>query len=260
MPSSSGRGSRYERAAVVREEIAIAINNLLNARRRPDRGPAAPETRISRWPAIFALLALGLLVWWMPLPDRMRVGPPWLLLAVETPVMILLATVHHFELPVPPRAIRFAALTVLAVATALIAFSLFVLIADVVHEPLPGQARPPTPRGLLESAAGLWTSNVIVFTLWYWELDGGGPHHRHRPEPPPTDFLFPQQTGPGIGPPTWRPSFVDYLFVAFTNATAFSPTDTLPLTARVKALMMAQALISLLMVAIVAARAVNILQ
>jgi uncharacterized membrane protein len=100
---------------------------------------------------------------------------------------------------------------------------------------------------------------VIVFALWYWELDRGGPQRRRQPDHPAPDFLFPQQSGPDVGPPGWSPSFIDYLFVAFTNATAFSPTDTLPLTRRVKVLMMVEAFTSLLMVAVLAARAVNIL-
>ncbi len=108
-------------------------------------------------------------------------------------------------------------------------------------------------------AAGLWAANVLIFALWYWEIDRGGPHRRHESAPPDPDFLFPQQSGPDIGPQDWMPEFVDYLFVAFTSATAFSPTDTLPLTRRVKVLLMVQELSSLVMVALLAARAINVL-
>ena len=116
-----------------------------------------------------------------------------------------------------------------------------------------------TGKLLLLSALNIWFTNVIVYALWYWELDQGGPHERGLADCPRPDFLFPQMTAKEFSPPDWSPGFVDYLFVSFTNATAFSPTDTLPLTPAVKVLMMVQAMTSLLTVALVASRAVNIL-
>jgi hypothetical protein len=116
---------------------------------------------------------------------------------------------------------------------------------------------------LIGSGALIWSTNIVATAVVFWELDRSGPfardpRHRRREQPP--DLLFPQMTGvPGIDPEAWRPSFVDYLFVAFTTATAFSPTDTMPLTGRLKILMMAAASVSLATIAIVAARAVNIL-
>jgi len=98
-----------------------------------------------------------------------------------------------------------------------------------------------------------------VFALWYWELDRGGPDARRRPRHRQPDFLFPQMVTPACAGPRWAPGFVDYLYVSFTNATAFSPTDTMPLTPWAKMLLLLQALASLLTVALVAARAVNIL-
>jgi hypothetical protein len=100
---------------------------------------------------------------------------------------------------------------------------------------------------------------VIVFGLWYWELDRGGPSARHDPHHREPDFLFPQMATPGAARPDWAPGFLDYLYVSFTNATAFSPTDTMPLTPLAKGLMGVQSAASLLTVALVAARAVNIL-
>jgi hypothetical protein len=100
---------------------------------------------------------------------------------------------------------------------------------------------------------------VIVFGLWYWELDRGGPSARHDPHHREPDFLFPQMATPGSARPDWAPGFLDYLYVSFTNATAFSPTDTMPLTPLAKSLMAVQSAASLLTVALVAARAVNIL-
>jgi len=117
---------------------------------------------------------------------------------------------------------------------------------------------------LLADAVNLFATNVIIFGLWYWELDQGGPFKRACTHPSPPDFLFPQMSLGDeeralIGAAHWRPSPIDYLFLAFTNATAFSPTDTLPLTAKAKISMMVQAAVSLMTIAIVAARAVNIL-
>lgn len=112
-------------------------------------------------------------------------------------------------------------------------------------------------EGLLRSAALLWLSNILVFALWYWELDGGGPTKRHATGHQAADFMFPQQENGNDG--SWAPHFLDYVFLAFTGATALSPTDTMPLTRLAKALMMVEALTALLVLSILAGRAVNIL-
>jgi hypothetical protein len=110
---------------------------------------------------------------------------------------------------------------------------------------------------LLHDAALLWVSNIIVFALWYWELDGGGPFKRHHAGHKAADFMFPQQAdGNTQG---WVPYFVDYLFLAFTGATALSPADTFPLSRLAKALMMMEAVFSLIILVVLAARAINIL-
>jgi uncharacterized membrane protein len=117
-------------------------------------------------------------------------------------------------------------------------------------------------KTLLGAAAGVWLTNVVVFGLLYWELDRGGPLGRvgARPAPKHVDLQFPQDAAPDVAPPGWRPAYVDYLFVSLTSSTAFSPTDTMPLTHRAKLLMGSQALVSLLTVGLVAARAVNVLK
>jgi hypothetical protein len=125
-------------------------------------------------------------------------------------------------------------------------------------------ASKETGFALLADAVNLFATNVIIFGLWYWELDRGGPFKRVCTHPAPPDFLFPQMSlgvdeRAAVGAIDWHPSPIDYLFLAFTNATAFSPTDTLPLTAKAKFSMMLQAAVSLMTIAIVAARAVNIL-
>lgn len=114
-------------------------------------------------------------------------------------------------------------------------------------------------RPLLYGAVSVWLTNIIVFGLWFWELDRGGPMARARAKERHPDFLFPQMVTPEIAQPNWRPEFVDYLYVSLTNAAAFSPTDTMPLTRAGKTLMSAESLVSIVTVGIVAARAVNIL-
>ena len=144
------------------------------------------------------------------------------------------------------------------VLTALVTVANTASLAALVHALLQGKAgNGPT---LLLDALNIWGTNVIIFALWFWTTDRGGAALRGHPNAGEPDFLFPQMTlDPQEAQARFLPGFVDYLFLAFTNATAFSPTDTLPLTARAKLLMMAEALISLLTVALVAARAVNIL-
>lgn len=112
---------------------------------------------------------------------------------------------------------------------------------------------------LLRSGGSIWLTNVVVFALWYWEFDRGGPGARAEARNHVPDFLFPQMTDPDLASPHWAPSFFDYLYMSFTNSSAFSPTDVLPLTRWAKALMLSQSLISLGVVVLVVARAVNIL-
>jgi hypothetical protein len=111
---------------------------------------------------------------------------------------------------------------------------------------------------LLLKAITVWATNVIAFGLWYWAIDRGGPVRRLRPDPPPPDFQFPQMENPQLAQPGWRPQLIDYIYVSFTNAVAFSPTDAMPLSRHAKLLMMFESAISSLTVLLVAARAVNI--
>ncbi len=112
---------------------------------------------------------------------------------------------------------------------------------------------------LLSTGAAIWTTNVIGFALWYWQFDRGGPAARARGDRDVPDFLFPQMQAKDIDP-EWEPTFVDYLYVSFTNATAFSPTDTMPLSRWTKLTMLVQSAVSLATVALVVARAVNVLR
>ncbi len=114
-------------------------------------------------------------------------------------------------------------------------------------------------RGLLASGGSIWLTNVVVFGLWYWELDRGGPGKRAQAIHPFPDFMFPQMSDPRYAPHSWHPNFFDYLYTSFTNASAFSPTDVMPLTRWAKMLMLVQSTTALLLVGLVFARAVNIL-
>jgi len=112
---------------------------------------------------------------------------------------------------------------------------------------------------LLASGGAVWLVNVLTFALWYWEFDRGGPIERATGTHPTPDFLFPQMSTPDMAPKDWEPEFLDYLYLAFTNSTAFSPTDTLPMSRWAKAVMLLQSLLSLVIAALVVARAVNAL-
>jgi hypothetical protein len=203
-----------------------------------------------RWPAAVALVAAGCM--YLGLPEQLSVGPRWLLLSI---ILVLLA-----PLVITHRSGRYRLNHILAlVADAILTIFLIGSLTFLVQG-LPSHRE--TPQALLRSAAGLWLTNILVFALWYWRLDAGGPHAReHASGPIKSAFLFPQMTRPQTGEngTPWYPHFVDYLFLAFNTSTAFSPTDTSVLSRRAKLAMMAQALISLMILALLAARAVNIL-
>jgi hypothetical protein len=148
---------------------------------------------------------------------------------------------------------RIASIGVIAIITAANAASIMLL----VHELVVGAETQANL--LLKAGVHMWCTNVLVFGLWFWQLDGGGPLARRLGDARAQDFLFPQQTMEQDGP-RWQPTFIDYLYVAFTNATAFSPTDTLPLSKWAKVLMMLESIASLLLAIMVVARAVNILK
>jgi hypothetical protein len=148
---------------------------------------------------------------------------------------------------------RWLSLAMIAILSAANAASIVLLVHLLIHG---AHANAPT---LLRAAVHMWVVNVLVFALWYWELDGGGPIARPRCEPWGRDFLFPQHTDEVLLRGGWRPLFLDYLYVSFTNAAAFSPTDTMPLTSMAKSLMAGQSLVALITVGLVVARAVNIL-
>lgn len=215
--------------------------------------PNAPARPEPRWPAMFALLAVGGLR--LALPEQLSVGPGWLLLAIIIVLIIPSVWAHTAGKAALNRALGFV---VTGVITLDMIWSLGLLISALPQH-------KESPLDLLESAAALWITNILVFALWYWRLDAGGPNERDlRGTHTDGAFLFPQMTldleaKRAMGEENWNPGFVDYLFIAFNTSTAFSPTDVPVLSRWAKLLMMVQSLISLATIALLAARAVNIL-
>lgn len=209
--------------------------------------------REPRWPATIALLAVGGLR--LALPNALAVGPNWLVLVI---VSIMLVPLVWTRLGGSHGWNQRLGYVVNGVVTADMLWSLGLLIRAL-------PAHTESPAAMLRSAAALWVTNILVFASWYWRLDAGGPHERDlRAEHAAGAFLFPQMTLDDQAKDEmelqgWSPNFVDYLFVAFNTSTAFSPTDAPVLSRWAKVLMMTQSLISFMTVALLAARAVNIL-
>lgn len=203
--------------------------------------------REPRWPSLVATLAVGCLYW--SLPEPLSVGPSWGLAAFVGVLLIPIIVTYRRGVYGMSRILTLIANAVITLA--MIASLVFLIEGIPQHR--------EDPRVLLRAAAALWITNVLVFALWYWKLDGGGPVVREtRRSRLESSFLFPQMMTEE-GEATWTPHFVDYLFLAFNTSTAFSPTDTAVLSRWAKAGMMLQSLISLTIVALLAARAVNIL-
>ncbi len=201
-----------------------------------------------RWPVVVALLAAGGI--YVAMPPAMALGGRWTLL-VLVGVLLVPAVVTH-------RAGKHRLNMIIGLCiNGVVSFFELTSLALLIRQ-LPDSATKPVL--LLQSAVALWLTNVLVFSLWYWRLDGGGPRARHIHNPRGTGwFLFPQMLLPAQASEPWMPKYVDYLFLAFNTSTAFSPTDTAVLARPAKLLMMAQSLISVAIVALVAARAVNII-
>jgi uncharacterized membrane protein len=202
------------------------------------------------WHVEFIVLAA--IVLQLALPDRFVFGIHWLLPGLEILLAMLLAATT-------PRQRVFQSLkrrinVVLLVSV--IGIGNLYALTQVANQLLQ-QGRIDNGRELILTAINIYLTNIIVFALLYWEMDGGGPGHRRAASDTERDFLFPQSSLPALK--DWHPTSVDYLYVSSTNATAFSPTDTMPLSRRAKMLMLLQSIISLVVVALVAARAVNIL-
>jgi uncharacterized membrane protein len=189
------------------------------------------------------------------LPERLTLGPSWLLPSVEGALLAALTVVAPHPRWRESELRRKVAIALIALVSGTNIFSLVELVRFLLHHHV------GTARELIFAGVQLWLTNVLLFSLWYWELDQGGPQKRaaRARTDEPLDFMFPQDAQPELKPPGWAPGLIDYLYVSFTNATAFSPTDTMPLSQSAKLLMTAQALTSLLILVLVVSRAVNIL-
>ena len=204
------------------------------------------------WPA--QLTILGAIALQVALPERLTAGPSWLIPALEAAMLIgFTATFGRRVEEEHPTRRRFA-IGLTAFVSAANIYSLAALTHYLLHHNV-GNGRELIISGML-----IWLTNFLIFGLWYWETDRGGPGRRAVGRDTEPDFLFPQMQDDAIEPRHWRPQFLDYMYVSLTNATAFSPTDTMPLSQTAKAIMGVQSLVSLVTIGLIVSRAVNILQ
>ena len=217
--------------------------------------PGNPE---SRWPVLVALISA--IVMQGAIPRRYTVVPRWPLLAMELALVVVLLIINPVRLTRATRLGKGASLLLLAAITIDNTASAVVLDYHILTGTVSNDAAL-----LLGSGAAVFITNIIVYGIWYWEIDLGGPFARagvteRTPEQRYPDFLFPQMDVRRLAPNDWEPRFLDYLYVSLTNVMAFSPTDTMPLTRRAKGMMSLQALVAVSTLALVFARAVNVLR
>jgi uncharacterized membrane protein len=227
-----------------------------------DEAAAAPhaddaaELRIgeSRWPPAAALVAfmalnIGLRVW---LPNEGAIRVVWLVPAIEAVLLAVLLASDQASLTRRARWLRPLCVTLVCILVAAALWATALLVYDLIK----GKGVTESPSELLASGGVVWLGNNLSFALLYWLIDSGGPIARARGQAP-IDFAFTQHMSPELAPPGWRPVFLDYLHLGFTNATAFSPTDVMPLTHRAKYTMLVQSTVALALFGLIVARAVN---
>jgi len=241
-----GALGKFERMVDPRRAVHTAGEHLGPAWSRLTSEEPRVQVTIAILVAVAAMAAL---------PPRVANRPRWVLdglaLLLLAGVFVAKSARHDRR----TRVLRVVSLTLIGVMSIANATSAGRMIVDLARAE--GIRDPAT---LLRTGALIWVTNVIIFGLWYWEFDRGGPTERAAGSDPYPDLLFPQMTSPELAPADWEPGFLDYLYVSFTNAAAFSPTDVLPMTRWAKTLMMTQSAISVITVALVIARAVNILK
>ena len=216
--------------------------------------PGNPESRLPVLGALVTVIAMQAAI-----PARYTVVPRWPLVVLEVLLLAVLLIINPIQIKRSTRLGKITSFVLLAAITADNSASAVVLDYNIVTGKVSNDAGL-----LLGSGAAIFITNVLVFGVWYWELDRGGPFRRlgvdpNHPKPTFPDFLFPQMSTPKVAPKTWEPRFIDYLYVSLTNVMAFSPTDTMPLTHRAKAMMTLQAVVAVSTIALVFARAVNVL-
>ena len=208
-----------------------------------------PESALPVLLAVLSAVALQVAI-----PKSLTLVPRWPLLVMEVLLLIVLLVINPLTMSRRTRMGRYATWGLLAAITVDNTLSAVLLDVRIITGEVSNKAAV-----LLGSGAAVFVTNIIVFGIWYWELDRGGPFARHEGERPYPDFMFPQMTTPNVAKPDWRPTFVDYLYVSVTNVMAFSPTDTMPLARWAKAMMTVQAMVALSTAALVISRAVNVL-
>ncbi len=204
------------------------------------------------WPAQLTVLAAVLLS--LDLPSELTIRPVWLIPAIEG---VLLAALVVMTPRVQQQAQKRRRLALVLIG--LVSASNLLNLVLLTHRLLHGASTNSFGHALILAGVEIWITNVLLFAVWFWELDRGGPLARRADELRTPDFLFPQMTDPRLGGIDWRAGYIDYLYTSFTNATAFSPTDTMPLSPMAKMLMAVQSAASLVTIGMVVARAVNII-
>lgn len=214
--------------------------------------PGDPESRWATLTALIVAMALQLAV-----PDQYTVVPRWPLITLEALLLAVLVLINPTKFTRTNAFERTASMVLLAAITLDNIASAVVLDVQILTGKVSQEAEL-----LLGSGGAVFLTNIIVFGIWYWEMDLGGPFARGSTDRKlrHPDFLFPQTDNPRIAGPDWAPRFADYLYVSFTNVVAFSPTDTMPLTRRAKSLMALQSMVAVSTLALVIARAVNVLK
>lgn len=208
----------------------------------------------SRWPVAIAIIVV-ILLQGLAFPDALTLASRWLLPLLELLVLLGLIIAKPQRLEKRSRAYRAGSLVLIGMLSVANGWAAALLVVGLVKGHFGDDAGP-----LLITGGAVWVTNVIAFAIWYWELDRGGPIARAHAVDLEPDFLFAQMTMDDPHLRDWEPRFLDYLYLSFTSSTAFSPTDTLPLSRWTKMLMMVQELVSLITVALVIARAVNVLK
>jgi hypothetical protein len=233
--------------------------------RRPEAGMSGPAAAAvsepdresefvgeARWPMAGAVLAAMVLTYL--LPDDIRLGPTWLLPSFEGLLLVALIAGDPGKISRRSRELRALSIVLVSVLVLGALWATVLLISHLVQ----GGSETNSASDLLEAGSIVWVSNNIAFALLYWELDGGGAAARVHESPRKIDLAFPQELNPHLVAGSWKPRFIDYLYLGFTNATAFSPTDVMPLVPWAKIAMTVQSLVSLAILGLVVARAVNV--
>ncbi|MFD5507677.1 hypothetical protein [Streptomyces sp. NPDC059761] len=225
--------------------------NGANSPHEPEPQPVVHAE--TRWPMAAAVIASAVLT--LLLPDDLRLGPRWALPLAEGLLLVVLISGDPVRIGRRSTALRAVSIALVTVLACGAIWSTVRLIDDLIH----GGTETNSATALLLAGSSVWASTVLAFSLLYFELDCGGPAARSHHMPPTPALAFPQQLSPELNASHWRPRYVDYLYLGFTNSTALSPTDVMPLAPWAKSVMTLQSIVSLVILGLVIARAVNVL-